>query len=378
MVAYEMAPADASSPRRTQETANASQVADLSLADGKLFHNRKGRALEWPRPLAPLADTHGHLTAFWGHDPAVAVARAALAGVRLLVVPLDALTDCVPGAGADPDRDDEPPQPARTAAELLAFVDDTERRTRALMGAYAQAGLVPPEFPGHSLLPGALGCAAPTPDFPLDLRLVAGVHPYGAAEFDAGCRARMEELLVSPRCVGVGEIGLDYTCDVPHDVQLACFREQLAIACEHDLPVELHIRDDRGDEACEAHADALALLREAGVPPRGCDLHCYTGDAPTMLPFAELGCHIAFGGAVTFKRSDAIREAAAACPDNLAVSETDCPYMAPVPLRGEEGEPAMVALSAACVADVREEALGVPRQTTYEALWRNALELFGL
>ena len=66
MVAYEMAPADASSPRRTQEAANASQVADLSLADGKLFHNRKGKALEWPQPLAPLADTHGHLTAFWG------------------------------------------------------------------------------------------------------------------------------------------------------------------------------------------------------------------------------------------------------------------------------------------------------------------------
>ena len=346
--------------------------------DGTLFRARKGKPVEMPRPLAPLADTHGHLTAFWGHDPARAIARAALAGVRLLVVPLDALTDCVPGAGADPDKDEEPARPIRTAAELLAFVEDAERRARELMPLYAASGLVPPAFVGHGLLPGAPACEPPSPDFPLDLRLVAGVHPYGAAEFDDACRARMEVLLQSPRCVGVGEIGLDYTCDVPHDVQLACFREQLACARAHDLPVELHIRDDYDDASCEAHADALALLREVGVPERGCDLHCYTGDVATMLPFAELGCHVAFGGAVTFKRSDAIREAAAACPARSIVSETDCPYMAPVPLRGKECEPAMVAFSAACVADVREEAGVATRAETYEALWENALSLFGL
>ena len=347
-------------------------------ADGALFRTRKGKPVDAPRPLAPLADTHGHLTAFWGHDPAVAVARAALAGVRLLVVPLDALGDCVPGAGADPDKGDEPPVPERTAAELLAFVDDAERRARALMPRFAEAGLVPPAFPGYELLPGASGCDAPCAAFPLDVRVVAGVHPYGAAEFDDACRERLSELLDGARCVGVGEIGLDYTCDVPHEVQLACFAEQLAMARERDLPVELHIRDARGDEASEAHADALALLRETGVPARGCDLHCYTGDVATMLPFAELGCHVAFGGAVTFKRSDDIRDAAAACPDGLVVSETDCPYMAPVPLRGEECEPAMVAFSAACVADVREAAGVATRRQTYDALWRNALELFGL
>ena len=351
---------------------------DPALADGSLFHRKPSRPVELPRADAPLADTHGHLTAFWGHDPAVAIARAALAGVRLLVVPLDALTDCVPGAGADPDKDGEPPVPARTAAELLAFVEEAESRARTLMPAYARVGLVPPELPGYGLLPGAPHRKPPTHDFPLDLRLVAGVHPYGAAEFDGACRERMAELLASPRCVGVGEIGLDYTCDVPHEVQLSCFREQLAMACERDMPVELHIRDARDDRGCEAHADALALLREVGVPPRGCDLHCYTGDVATMLPFAEMGCHVAFGGAVTFKRSESIREAAAACPEHLLVTETDCPYMAPVPLRGKECEPAMAAFSAACVAQVREEADVATRQKTYDALWRNALSLFGL
>ncbi|WP_293820989.1 TatD family hydrolase [uncultured Parolsenella sp.] len=345
---------------------------DLSLADGELFHTRKGKAREWPRPLAPLADTHGHLTAFWGHDPARAIVRAALAGVRLLVVPLDALTDCVPGAGADPDMGAEPAAPARSAAELLAFVEDAISRARLLLPRYAEAGLAPREFPGHPMTAGV------TRELPIDVRIVAGVHPYGAAEFDDACRGRMGELLTSARCVGVGEIGLDYTCDVPHDIQLACFREQLAIAAARDLPAELHIRDARDDEACEAHADALALLREVGVPPRGCGLHCYTGNAETLLPFAEIGCHVAFGGAVTFKRSDDIREAAAACPEDLLLSETDCPYMAPVPLRGEECEPGMVALSAACVADVREEAGLSARRETYDALWSNALAFFGL
>ena len=350
-------------------------LQDLALADGELFHTSKGKPRPWPRPAAPLADTHGHLTAFWGHDPARALVRAALAGVRLLVVPLDALTDCVPGSGADPDAEPAPAEelPApRTAAELAAFVEDAVVRARELMGAYREAGLVLPEFAGHGLLAGA------TPDFPLCVRFVAGVHPYGAAEFDDGCRERVRELMAHPLCVGVGEIGLDYTCRVPREVQLACFAEQLEMAKAAGLPVELHIRNDYDDEACEAHGDALALLREVGVPERGCDLHCYTGDAATLLPFAELGCRVAFGGAVTFKKSDAIRAAAEACPETSLITETDCPYMAPVPLRGQECEPAMVAFSAACVAEVREQAGIAPARETYEALWCNARELFGL
>ena len=66
---------------------------DLMLVDGALFHGRKGEACDWPRPLAPLADTHGHLTSFRAHDPAMALVRAALAGVRLLVVPVDPVGD---------------------------------------------------------------------------------------------------------------------------------------------------------------------------------------------------------------------------------------------------------------------------------------------
>ncbi|MCH3967682.1 MAG: TatD family hydrolase [Atopobiaceae bacterium] len=322
---------------------------DLTLEDGELFHSKKGRVLVEPAPLAPLADTHGHLTVISQHDPARAIARAALAGVRLLVTPLDPVDD-----RHDMDA---------VLADLTAWQD----RARGLLADAVKRGHVPPVWQAH---PGL-------PELPDNVRLVAGAHPYGALEFDDAARARMGRMLADPRCVGVGEIGLDYTCDVPHDAQLACFSEQLAMARERDLPVELHIRDVRDDPSAEAHADAAALLAREGVPDAGCDLHCFTNDVEVVRPFLELGCHVAFGGAATFKRSDDIREAAVAVPLGRLLSETDCPYMAPVPLRGQECEPAMVCFSAACVADAREAAGVSTRLETYEALWANACELFG-
>ena len=87
---------------------------------------------------------------------------------------------------------------------------------------------------------------------------------------------------------------------------------------------------------------------------------------------------MAFGGAATFNKSDDIRDAAAACPAHLVITETDSPYMAPVPLRGEECEPAMVAFTAACLAQTRADAGVATPAETYRALWRNACNLFGL
>ncbi len=94
-----------------------------------------------------------------------------------------------------------------------------------------------------------------------------------------------------------------------------------------------------------------------------------------MAPFVEMGCHIAFGGAATFKRSEDIRAAFLACPDELILSETDSPYMAPVPLRGLACEPAMVALTVAQLAELRTPE--DPAQT-YRQLWDNALAFFCL
>jgi TatD DNase family protein len=319
-----------------------------------LFHTKKHKTVEVPAPLAPLADTHGHLTAFRKIDPAQAVARAALVGVRLLVVPVDPADD------------------VQDVPEFLSWFCQIRTAATDLLQQAASRGDVPPTLASYE----------DAPDLVDNVHIVAGVHPYGAQVFmdDPAIRRRLEALLACEDCVGVGEFGLDYGPwnKLPADVQIAAFREQLRIAHERGLPVELHLRDADGDEAAQAHADALRVLGEEGVPQAGCDLHCFTSDVRVMTPFTKLGCHVAFGGAATFARSADIREAAEVCPQGLLLSETDCPYMAPVPLRGLECEPAMVAFTAACVADVREKAGAASREQTYATLWKNANSFFRL
>jgi TatD DNase family protein len=177
--------------------------------------------------------------------------------------------------------------------------------------------------------------------------------------------------------VGVGEFGLDFGpySELGPEVQADAFVEQLRLAHELKLPVELHLRDEEDGVHSTGHDLALEVLRSEGVPAEGCDLHCYTSGPEVLEPFTRLGCHAAFGGAVTFARSEDIRVAAAACPAHLLLSETDSPYMAPVPLRGLECQPAMVAYSAACVAAVRDEAGVSAPVETYQALWNNACTL---
>ena len=159
--------------------------------------------------------------------------------------------------------------------------------------------------------------------------------------------------------------------------QKRAFEEQLRWACDVGLPAQLHIRDAEGDAQAAAHADAALILERVGVPAAGCDLHCYTSDVSVMQPFVDMGCYVAFGGAASFPRSDDIREAAVACPSHLVLSETDSPYMAPMPLRGMECEPAMVAFSADLLARIRSEADIAAPQATYQVLWDNACRLFG-
>ena len=328
---------------------------DITLADGALFHDAKGRPQELPQVTVPLADSHGHLTHFHVHQPASALARAAVAGVRLIVVPLD---------------------PTGDARDARAVLDDLSRWQEEAVGELAllreRCGLEPPAWADDFGLPVA-------GDLPLDLRIVAGTHPYGAPRLDEHALRQLDVLLDDPRCVGVGEIGLDVGPwnKAPLPEQEEGFRKQLRIAHERALPVELHLRDEE-DGRTTAHDLALRVLREEGVPQVGCDLHCFTSGPEVMKPFVELGCHIAFGGAATFARSEDIRAAAVACPEELLLIETDSPYMAPMPLRGQECEPAMVTLSADLVARVREEAGVASADATKRALWDNCLRFFEL
>ncbi|MDO4807240.1 MAG: TatD family hydrolase [Coriobacteriales bacterium] len=266
----------------------------------------------------------------------------------------------------------DPADDVPDALEFETWFGRTVERASALLDQARQEGVEAPVPEGWS------GIA------PLVERtwFLAGVHPYGAQMFveDPSVRERLLRLLNDPLCKGVGEFGLDYGPwnKLPADVQITTFREHLRIAHERNLPVELHIRDADGDEQAKAHADALRVLREEGVPAAGCDLHCYTSGPEVMAPFVGLGCHVAFGGAVTFARSEDIRAAAVACPANRILSETDSPYMAPVPLRGQKCEPAMAVFSATCVARVREEAGVATQAQTYADLWHNACRFFGI
>jgi TatD DNase family protein len=337
----------------TNDVRDSLHVAELR----QVFVDKKGREVPAPTPVAPLADTHGHLTHFRRTSAAHALVRAALAGVRLLVVPVDPVDEVGPGLRYE------------TPAAFLSWLDDEIEQARAYLDELAREGVCAPVPHGYDV--GEL------PDLLDNVHIIAGAHPYGALELDRAALERMERLLDSPRCVGVGEIGIDvgpYAKLSAADQERA-FSVQLAIAHERGLSVELHLRDEEDGVHTTAHDVAARILQEQGVPKAGCDLHCFTAGPEVMAPFVQMGCHIAFGGASTFRRSEDIRAAAANCPAELLLSETDSPYMAPEPLRGCECEPGMVAFTIKMLDDLRAEA-GAASGATARQLWHNACSFF--
>ncbi|MCI8469090.1 MAG: TatD family hydrolase [Eggerthellaceae bacterium] len=212
-------------------------------------------------------------------------------------------------------------------------------------------------------------CSAPRPSVPR-VRIATGCHPHNAKHYDDALEQRLRERLRDPRVSAVGEIGLDYHYDLsPRDAQLEAFRRQVRVAKEAGLPVILHLR--------EAHDDAYALLREEGFPEAGTLVHCFNLDAAELARWVDADCYIAFGGALTFKKADEVREAARLVPADRLLLETDAPYMTPEPLRGTACGPEHVVFTAARLADVRGAA-GEDDPARWELLaqtYRNALAL---
>ncbi|MCA1691167.1 MAG: TatD family hydrolase [Actinobacteria bacterium] len=189
-----------------------------------------------------------------------------------------------------------------------------------------------------------------------------GVHPHDATQ---GLDDILP-LLDAPRVVAVGECGLDYHYEhSPRDVQLAAFAAQIALARVHDLALVVHTR--------EAWDDTFAMLRVEGVPDR-LVFHCFTGGPEEARKALQLGGYLSFSGIVTFKKAEDIREAAALCPPDRLLVETDAPYLAPVPHRGAVNEPAHVALVGAAVAAVRN----APEEDVAVATSANAATVFKL
>jgi TatD DNase family protein len=158
--------------------------------------------------------------------------------------------------------------------------------------------------------------------------------------------AEIESLASLPRVVAVGETGLDYYRDhAAPDVQRWWFREHIKIAKRTSKALMIHDR--------EAHADVLRILAEEGPPDRVV-FHCFSGDVPMVKQCAEVGYVMSFAGNVTFGNAQPLRDAAVAVPSDLILAETDAPFLTPVPNRGKPNEPALVADTLRCLAEVKE------------------------
>lgn len=168
-----------------------------------------------------------------------------------------------------------------------------------------------------------------------------GLHPH-----DAVCGVdSIVDLLDADRVVAVGEAGLDYYYDhSPRDVQRAAFAAQIQLAHERGLPLVIHSRD--------AWDDTFDVLDAERVPERTI-FHCFTGGPEEARRCVDIGAFVSFSGIVTFKNAAAIQDAAREVPAGRVLVETDAPYLAPVPHRGQPNRPAWVPFVGSFVAGLR-------------------------
>jgi TatD DNase family protein len=194
-----------------------------------------------------------------------------------------------------------------------------------------------------------------------EARLSIGVHPHQAQQFAAdpqraGTMVR-EQFVAMPSARAVGEIGLDYHYDYsPREVQQAVFRAQIRVALELDRPVVIHTR--------EADDDTVAILREEGEGRLRGVLHCFTGTPALRDAGLALGFYISVAGILTFPKAAELRETVRTVPRDRLLTETDSPFLAPVPYRGKRNEPAYVSRVVDTLAEMHQAPAGdLARQT---------------
>jgi TatD DNase family protein len=194
-----------------------------------------------------------------------------------------------------------------------------------------------------------------------------GYHPHETKHAHDSELAELEKLLAHPKVVAIGEVGLDFFHEhSPRDVQVKLLRTFLEWYQKHQKPLIIHCRD--------AYEELLGVLRDHNITPYRGTLHCYSADAGTMKKYLDLGFHIAFGGALTYKKNDALREACALCPKDRLLLETDAPYLPPQSKRGQRNEPLYMIETAECAAKLHGMSLdGIADLTT-----TNARKLFGM
>ncbi|MBQ8182691.1 MAG: TatD family hydrolase [Clostridia bacterium] len=191
-----------------------------------------------------------------------------------------------------------------------------------------------------------------------------GVHPEEVDDLPEKYIQTLRKMLQNQKCVAVGEIGLDYYWRKDNkELQKKVFEEQLCLAKELNLPVIIHDR--------EAHEDTLEILKKH--KPKGV-LHCFSGSAETAKEVLKLGMYIGLGGALTFKNARKAVEVAEILPLDRLLLETDCPYMAPVPMRGKRNFSGYIPYVAEKVAEIK----GIDPQTVLDVTAENTRTLFGI
>jgi TatD DNase family protein len=194
-----------------------------------------------------------------------------------------------------------------------------------------------------------------------------GFHPHNAKEADEETLLQIEKLAHHPKVVGYGEIGLDFFRNhSPRDCQIEIFARQLALAQKLAKPVVIHLRD--------AYQQGLDMLEQARPFPAGGIIHCFSGTEGDARRALDLGFHISIPGTVTYKKNETLRSIVRSVPAERLLLETDCPFLAPEPLRGKDNEPAYIVHTARRVAEVR----GVTYEEICSTTTVNAVRVFGL
>ena len=192
----------------------------------------------------------------------------------------------------------------------------------------------------------------------------AGIHPHDAEDAPADFTNQLRDILVQPKIVAVGEIGLDFYRNISDaDTQRNVLKKQLQLAYEMNLPVIIHNRN--------ADDDIIQVIKEA-KSVRGV-AHCFSSDLKIAEVLIELGLYISFAGNITYKNSN-LADVAKKIPLDRLLIETDAPFLSPVPYRGKENEPSHVKIVAKKVAECR----GVSVEEIEVATQKNTETLFNL
>ena len=191
----------------------------------------------------------------------------------------------------------------------------------------------------------------------------AGIHPEELSGLPADWISQITRIADSPKCVAIGEVGLDYYWDVSQkELQKQVFEAQLVLANSLDLPVIIHDREAHGDcfEIVSRHRENRGVF------------HCYSGSAEMASELLKMGWYLGFNGAATFKNARKALEVIAEAPMERIVIETDSPYLTPVPYRGKRNDSGYVHLVAEKIAEIR----GISAEDVRQATWDNGKRLF--